>query len=88
MVIRHPCPGSFVNRRAFKRDFDLSILPTIADSAEDLTAIFEDLLAHPEIGFTETRTAQIVAGQLQDVGVLHAGLCKVRFPCASLTLVR
>ncbi|WP_170603649.1 M20 aminoacylase family protein [Ruegeria arenilitoris] len=56
----------------------MNILPTIADSVEDLTAIFEDLHAHPEIGFTETRTAQIVARKLRDYGVdeVHTGIAQ------------
>jgi hippurate hydrolase len=38
-----------------------------ADSAR-LTAIFKDLHQHPEIGFTETRTAAIVARDLKALG--------------------
>jgi hippurate hydrolase len=38
-----------------------------ADTAR-LTAIFKDLHAHPEIGFTETRTAAIVARELKSLG--------------------
>jgi hippurate hydrolase len=33
-----------------------------------LTAVFKDLHQHPEIGFTETRTASIVAKQLRALG--------------------
>ena len=38
-----------------------------ADTAH-LTAIFKDLHQHPEIGFTETRTAGIVAKELRSLG--------------------
>jgi len=36
--------------------------------AERLTSIFKDLHQHPEIGFTETRTAGIVASELRSLG--------------------
>ncbi|KMW58636.1 Hippurate hydrolase [Candidatus Rhodobacter oscarellae] len=53
-------------------------LPIIADSSEELTAIFKDLHAHPEIGFTETRTAGVVAEKLRGYGVdeIHEGIGK------------
>ena len=38
-----------------------------ADTAR-LTAIFKDLHQHPEIAFTETRTAAIVAKDLKSLG--------------------
>ena len=38
-----------------------------ADTAR-LTAIFKDLHQHPEVGFTETRTAAIVAKDLKALG--------------------
>jgi amidohydrolase len=44
-------------------------LPTIANIANELTTIFKDLHAHPEIGFQEIRTAGIVAQKLEDYGV-------------------
>ena len=43
--------------------------PIIADSKDELTAIFKDLHAHPEIGFQETRTAAVVAEKLKLYGV-------------------
>ena len=43
-------------------------LPEIDAAVPELTAIFRDLHAHPEIGFEETRTAAIVAGKLRDWG--------------------
>ena len=54
----------------------MSILPRIADFADELTAIRHDLHAHPELGFEETRTAAIVAAQLRAYGVdeVHEGI--------------
>ena len=56
----------------------MNILPTIAESKDELEAIFRDLHAHPEIGFTETRTSGIVAEKLREYGVdeVHTGLGK------------
>ncbi len=56
----------------------MNILPIIDASTEELTAIFKDLHAHPEIGFTEMRTAGIVAEQLRAYGVdeVHEGIAK------------
>lgn len=56
----------------------MNILPVIADSTEELTAIFRDLHTHPEIGFTEERTSAIVADKLREYGVdeVHTGLGK------------
>jgi len=56
----------------------MNILPIIADSTDELTAIFRDLHAHPEIGFTEERTSAIVAETLRGYGVdeVHTGLGK------------
>ena len=52
----------------------MSILPIIADSTEELTAIFKDLHTHPEIGFQEVRTAGIVAQKLRAVSYTHLTL--------------
>lgn len=54
----------------------MAVLPIINDSTDELTAIFKDLHAHPEIGFTETRTAAIVAEKLREYGVdeVHTGI--------------
>lgn len=56
----------------------MNILPVIEEAREELTDIFKDLHAHPEIGFTETRTAGIVAEKLRDYGVdeVHTGIAK------------
>ena len=54
----------------------MSILPPIAAHAPELTAIYRDLHAHPELGFEEVRTAGIVAQRLRDWGVdeVHEGI--------------
>jgi len=54
----------------------MNILPEIAAAEADLVEIYKDLHAHPEIGFTETRTAGIVAQRLRDYGIeeIHEGI--------------
>lgn len=54
----------------------MSTMPDIAAAEHELAEIFEDLHAHPEIGFEETRTAGIVAERLRAWGVdeVHTGL--------------
>lgn len=54
----------------------MTIIPEIAQFADDLTAIRHDFHAHPELGFEETRTAGIVADKLREYGVdeVHEGL--------------
>lgn len=54
----------------------MPILPPVAAIAPELTAIYKDLHAHPELGFEETRTAAIVAAQLRAWGVdeVHEGI--------------
>lgn len=54
----------------------MTILPIIADAKEELTEIFKDLHAHPELGFTEHRTAGVVAAKLKEYGVdeVHTGI--------------
>ncbi|QBF32676.1 M20 aminoacylase family protein [Thalassococcus sp. S3] len=56
----------------------MGILPVIADSQDELTDIFKDLHAYPELGFEETRTAGIVADKLRSYGVdeVHTGIAK------------
>ncbi len=56
----------------------MNIFPIIADSTDELNAIFRDLHMHPEIGFTEERTSAIVADKLREFGVdeVHTGLGK------------
>ncbi len=54
----------------------MSIIPRIDAFAPELIAIRQDLHAHPELGFEETRTAGIVAEKLRAYGVdeVHEGI--------------
>lgn len=54
----------------------MTIKPEIAAAEAELVSIFEDLHAHPEIGFEETRTASVVAEKLRAYGVdeVHEGI--------------
>ena len=55
----------------------MDINALIADLHPQLTALRRDLHAHPELGFAETRTAEIVAGRLDAMGMeVHTGLAK------------
>ena len=56
----------------------MAILPIIADSTDELTSIFKDLHANPELGFEESRTASIVAEKLRSYGVdeVHTGIAR------------
>ena len=56
----------------------INIFPIILDSKEELTEIFKDLHANPEIGFEEERTSKIVAEKLKGFGVdeVHTGIAK------------
>ena len=54
----------------------MNILPIIAAAEEELCDVFEMLHAHPEIGFEEHKTSQIVAERLRAFGVdeVHTGI--------------
>ena len=54
----------------------MNVLPIIAAAEDELRAIFQSLHAHPEIGFEEHKTSQIVAEQLRKFGVdeVHTGI--------------
>lgn len=54
----------------------MPVLPRIQEFADELTAIRQDIHAHPELGFEETRTAKLVADKLQEWGVdeVHQGI--------------
>ncbi len=47
----------------------MSVLDTIRGFHAELTAIRQDIHAHPEIGFTEHRTSDIVAAKLAEWGI-------------------
>jgi hippurate hydrolase len=54
----------------------MPVIPQIAEHVPELTAVFRDLHAHPEIGFAEHRTSDIVAQKLKGWGVdeVHEGI--------------
>jgi amidohydrolase len=55
----------------------VAIYNRIADFHDDLTKIRRDIHAHPETAFEETRTAQVVADELEKYGIdVHRGLAK------------
>lgn len=56
----------------------MPILPEIDATKPELTAIFRDLHANPEIGFEEVRTSGIVAEKLRDFGFdeVHENIAK------------
>ena len=55
----------------------MPVLPKIATYADQLTAVRQDIHAHPEIGFEEERTSGIVAELLASWGIeVHRGLGK------------
>jgi amidohydrolase len=55
----------------------MALIDTIVADAPLIQAVRRDLHAHPELGFQETRTADIVAKQLTDWGIpIHRGLGK------------
>jgi hippurate hydrolase len=55
----------------------MALEPRIAALAEEMTAWRRDIHAHPELGFQEQRTAQLVAERLQAFGIeVHRGIGK------------
>lgn len=55
----------------------MPVLEKIAGFANELTALRQDFHAHPEIGFEEVRTSQIVAELLEKWGIeVHRGIGK------------
>ena len=55
----------------------MRIFPEILDSSNEIKAIRRDIHAHPELQFSETRTAETVKKQLQAWGIdVHEGLGK------------
>jgi amidohydrolase len=46
----------------------MPIIPQIEDGLDELTQIRRDIHAHPELGFEEERTADIVAAKLKEYG--------------------
>ncbi|MBV8778713.1 MAG: amidohydrolase [Alphaproteobacteria bacterium] len=53
----------------------MPILPEVAASLDEFVQIRHDIHAHPELGFEEERTAEIVAAKLKEYGCeVHRGL--------------
>jgi hippurate hydrolase len=53
----------------------MPIIAEVLDNLEELTQIRRDIHAHPELGFEEERTADIVAAKLKEYGCeVHRGL--------------
>ena len=53
----------------------MPIIPELSDYLDELSAIRRDIHAHPELGFTEERTADLVARKLAEYGCeVHRGL--------------
>jgi amidohydrolase len=53
----------------------MPIIPELLDTLDELTAIRRDIHAHPELGFEEERTAELVATKLAEYGCeVHRGL--------------
>ena len=47
----------------------MKLIPEILESAELIQAIRRDIHAHPELAFEESRTADVIAAQLQEWGI-------------------
>src|SRR5579863_9365924 len=55
----------------------MALLPELSDDQDELTAIRHDIHAHPELAFSEERTADIVAEKLAEYGCeVYRGLAK------------
>ena len=55
----------------------MNVIEAIAEFHDDLTAWRRDIHAHPELGFEESRTSDIVAEKLESFGLeVHRGLGK------------
>jgi hippurate hydrolase len=55
----------------------MQLLPTVLEKAAALAALRRDIHAHPELGFEEERTSDLIARQLESLGIpIHRGLGK------------
>jgi hippurate hydrolase len=68
-------PRGALGQRQHHGDTTLPIYNRIADFQADLTATRRDIHAHPEMGFQEHRTSDLVANQLAAWGIeVHRGI--------------
>src|SRR5512137_2685232 len=68
-------PRGRLGQRQHPEDTTLPIYNRIADFQADLTATRRDIHAHPEMGFQEHRTSDLVAKQLAAWGIeVHRGI--------------
>ena len=56
----------------------IKILPEIKKYSKELDRIYKDIHSHPELGFEEIRTSQLVESKLKEFGVdeIHTGIAK------------
>src|SRR5579863_1042917 len=55
----------------------MPIIPELHDHLDELSELRRDIHAHPELGFTEERTGDLVAAKLAEYGCeVHRGLAK------------
>ena len=55
----------------------MALVEPIAQSHQEMTAWRRDIHAHPELGFNENRTADLVANRLESFGIeVHRGIGK------------
>src|SRR6516225_11241302 len=50
------------------REPQMPMIPQVLDYRDELIAIRRDIHAHPELGFAEQRTSDLVAGKLAEYG--------------------
>jgi hypothetical protein len=64
-------------RTAFEEDGSVQLIPRIQEFHDELTAWRRDIHAHPELGFQEQRTSDVVADKLAQFGIeVHRGIGK------------
>ena len=53
------------------------LLPEIVDGSAEMAQLRRELHAHPELGFEEARTSELVAQRLAEWGItVHRGIAK------------